>query len=74
MKTAQLGDYLLWKKQLVKVVFMNPGEKAIGMETLDDKKCPHCGGSLGKEQFEIIESSPMFQEGAEPIQTLKINS
>jgi hypothetical protein len=70
MKTAQLGDYLLWEGRVVKVLFINPGSKAIGMETLEDKKCPHCGGSLGKEQFEIIESSPMFQEGAKPLQTI----
>lgn len=70
MKTAQLGQYLIFEGKLVKVVSINPGSKSINMETIEDHLCPHCGESLGKKQIEVIESSPMFQNGAESIRTI----
>lgn len=70
MKTANLGDYLFYDGALVKVIAINPGKKAIVMESLADELCPHCNKSLGKKQIEIIEDSPLFQDNAKPIQTI----
>lgn len=30
-------------------------------------------GDLGREQLHVIEASPLFQENAEPVETLKID-
>ena len=70
MKTAELGEYLLWKGKLAKIVYVAE-ERTVGIEPLDSCKCPHCDGDLGKEQFSIIPTSPLFQENAEPIKTIK---
>jgi len=70
MKTAKLQDYLLFEGKPAQVIAINPGEKAVIMEFLEEEKCPHCQGLLGKKQIEVIESSPMFQEGAKAIQTI----
>lgn len=72
MITAKLGDYFHWMGQIVKVEWMNLGQKAIGFKFKRKVDCPHC-----KHEFEIddgqevIEASPQFQENAIPIQTLE---
>ena len=71
MKTAQLGDYFDWNGQIVRVEWMSEGKKSIGFKVKTMVTCPHC-----KEQHEIIEgydvieSSPMFQENANPIKSI----
>lgn len=72
MKTADIGQVLKWKGKLVQVKFLNEGHRAIGMEFLEDEHCPNCGHNLGKKQFEIIESSLLFQENAEPVETINL--
>ena len=54
----ETGDFFLWKGKLVKIV------------CIESCKCPHCGGDLGKEQFSVIPTSPLFQQNAEPLPTL----
>jgi len=71
MKTAEPNDIIDWCGRLYKVIGLNPGHKAVAMESIDDNVCPHCGGVIGKDRMEIIESSPLFQENAEPIKTIK---
>jgi len=69
-KTAKLGDYLLWNGKLAKVV----GEvnyNSIQVEILEPNKCPHCGGVLEPCQFNVIPTSPFFQECAKPVQTIE---
>jgi hypothetical protein len=39
---------------------------------VENKCCPHCKGDLGKEQVHVIVASPMYQEGAEPIEPIKV--
>jgi len=70
MKDCNLGDYLIYESQLVKCVAVNPGRKEVILETLEDEYCPHCKESLGKKQMGIIVSSPLFQNGAQPLQTI----
>ena len=68
MKTAKLGDYLLWQGKLAKVI----GEidrPSIIIELIEVETCPHCG--IKNSQFTVITSSPLFQENAEPIKTIK---
>ena len=70
MKTAELGQFLLWKKRVAKIIGKSNGEQAI-IEMIENKCCPHCNGDLGKEQVHVIVSSPIYQEGAEPLETFK---
>jgi len=69
MKTAKLGDYLLWNGKLAKVVATSDSPM-VCIQNIGDKKCPHCEQFIDMDQTWIIVSSPMFQEGAEPIQTI----
>jgi len=69
MKNPKLGDYILWKGQLARVLY-ETSERTVGIELIDNHKCPHCQGDLGKKQINIIPTSPLFQENAEPIQTM----
>ena len=69
MKDAQLGQYLLWDDKPAKVVAWTD-RRQVTIELLEDKTCPHCGGGLGKEQINVIVSSPMFQERANPMPTI----
>lgn len=66
MKAPQLGDYLLWKGQLAKIVY-ETDRRTVGIELVENCKCPHCNGDLGKKQINIIPSSPLFQENAETL-------
>lgn len=69
MKNPKLGDYLLWKGELAKVVYESTG-RTVGIELIKDHKCPHCNESLGKKQIEMIPESPLFQDNAEALQTM----
>lgn len=71
MIKAELNDYLEWEGRIYQVKWINPGSRSIGAESIDQSKCPHCGGDIGKDTFDMIESSPLFQENAKPIQTIK---
>ena len=72
MKSAKTGDYLLWKGVPAKIVYSNEGHRSVGIEILENTKCPNCGEDLGKKQIDVIVSSPMYQENAEPMQTIKV--
>jgi hypothetical protein len=69
MKDARIGDYLLWRGKPAKVIGSTDRRQVI-IELLEDAKCPHCDGNLGKDQTYVIVSSPMFQNGAETINTI----
>jgi len=69
MKKVKLGDYLKWLDRLAKIIGTTD-EATVFIEMIDNKKCPHCGADLGKDQFSVIINSPLFQENAEKIQTI----
>lgn len=69
MKTPKLGDYILWKCELAKVVY-ETSERTVGIELIADCKCPYCNGNLGKKQIDLIPTSLLFQEYAKPLQTM----
>ena len=70
MKNPKLGDWLLWKGEPAKIVY-EANQRTVGIELVNDCKCPHCKKILGKKQINVIPTSPLFQENAEPLQTLK---
>lgn len=70
MKSAELDQFLLWEKRPAKIIAKSNGEQVI-IEMLENKCCPYCNGDLGKDQVHVIVSSPMYQEGAEPLKTIK---
>ena len=72
MKNANLGDYLLWEGKPAKVIGESSSRQVI-IELLENCKCPHCNGDLGKDQRHVIVSSPQFQQGAERMQTIQDN-
>lgn len=71
MKGAELGQFLFWRNKLAKIIGKSNGEQAI-IEMVENKCCPHCKGDLGKEQVHVIVASPMYQEGAEPVEPIKV--
>lgn len=69
MKDANLGEYLLWEGQPAIIIAESNGRQVI-IQLLEDNKCPHCNGLLGKDQTHVIVSSPQFQNGAKQIKTI----
>lgn len=70
MKNAQLGDYLLWNGKPAKVIGETDRRMVI-IELLENCRCPHCQGDLGKEQIHMIVASPLFQANAERMQSIQ---
>lgn len=70
MKNPKLGDYILWEGQLAKVVY-ETSLRTVGIELINDCRCPHCNGNLGNKQINVIPSSPLFQDNAQPLQTME---
>jgi hypothetical protein len=69
MKTGKLGQFLLWRGKPAKIIGESNAPQVI-IEMLENKCCPHCNGNLGKKQIHVILSSPMYQEGAEKIESI----
>ena len=69
MKKPHLGDYLLWQGKPAKIIGETDRKQVI-IELLENCKCPHCQGDLGKDQTWVIVSSPLFQENAEALPTI----
>lgn len=69
MKVPKLGDYLLWNGELAKIV-SEAHANTVSIELLDSCKCPECGHDLGKKQFSVIPTSPLFQQSASALQTM----
>jgi hypothetical protein len=69
MKTGNLGQFLLWRKKPAKIIGETSRRQVI-IEMLENKCCPHCNGDLGKDQIHVTVSSPMYQEGAERLDTI----
>jgi len=69
MKRVKLGNYLLWFGKLAKIIatYDQPG---VIIEMMENKRCPHCDGDLGKDQTHVITSSLLFQENAEKIESI----
>jgi hypothetical protein len=70
MKNASLGDYLLWQGKPAKIIGTTSSSQVV-IELLENCKCPHCEGDLGKEQIHMIVSSPLFQQSAERLQSIQ---
>ena len=70
MKNASLGDYLLWQGKPAKIIGETSSRQVV-IELLENCKCPHCQGYLGKEQIHMIVSSPLFQANAERLQSIQ---
>ena len=68
MKTVNEPNTLLyWNDELVKVVGISNG-KVIHMSPVNAQRCESCG--VVKE-ISVIENSPLFQENAKPVETIK---
>ncbi len=70
MKNPKLGDYLLWKGEPGKIIGTTDRKQVI-IELLENRRCPHCNEDLGKEQINMIVSSPLFQENADKLPTME---
>lgn len=68
MKRAELGDIFLYNGDLVKVIGINDGQRSIIFQDVDAEICECCGEI---KQYNIIESSPLFQDYSEPVKTIK---
>jgi predicted MarR family transcription regulator len=61
-----VGTILKWKGELVEVSWYGEG-KEITMTPIGAKPCKKCGEI---KRYHILEHSPLFQENAEPVETL----
>lgn len=68
MKIANLQDVFEWEGQLVEVRWINEGQRSIGFVPVNATPCPCCGEV---KHWDIIETSPHFQNCAKPIKTIK---
>lgn len=69
MKNPKLGDYLLWEGNPAKIIGETSSRTVI-IEILENSKCNHCNGDLGKRQIHMVVSSPLFQQNADPMPTI----
>lgn len=69
MKQPKLGDFLLWKNDLAKIIGIAEGRQAL-IEMIDLPHCPHCNGELSPHQFSVIISSHLFKECAQSVPTI----
>lgn len=67
MKRADLGAIFRYNGELVEVFAINDGRRAVVFKPLNKPPCPTCGHD---HRIELIESSPLFQDNAEPVETL----
>ena len=68
---VKLGDIFRWKGHLTEVLYTNEGNRSIGFVTKDTGECPHCGHAVD-ENWDVIEDSPNFKEGAKPVKTIEL--
>jgi len=75
-KSVEGGELIKYKGDMYKVIG-HTEHKTVTLEPVDnDGKivCPRCGESTGiTEQISLVEQSPLFQENAEAIETLKVD-
>lgn len=69
MKRPELGDYLLWQGKPAQIIG-TADERTVIIEMLEDQKCPHCKGNLGKKHIHVIPTSNQFKEYAKSIPTI----
>jgi hypothetical protein len=67
MITAKLNDIFYYNCELVEVVAINEGHRSIIFQPLIAERCPCCGEI---KQYNVIEQSPNFQNGAKPVPTI----
>lgn len=67
------GAYLLWGGKLVRVISDTPDARFVGLEYIEDSRCPNCDHNLGKEQFDVIPTSPLWAEKVRAVPTLPNN-
>ena len=70
MKNPSLGDFLLWNGKPAEIIG-ETDKRMVVIELLENRKCPHCQGDLGKEQLHMVVSSPLFQQSAERLPTIQ---
>lgn len=70
MKNPLLGDYLLLNGQLVQVV-CETTSRMVGMKPVKPVCCSGCGVEVEEQIIWMIPTSPLFQQSAEPVQTMK---
>lgn len=69
MKRPRLNDILRWRQRIYEVVGLSDGEH-VHIRSIDNNKCPHCGGDIGPDHATMVTSAPIFQDEATPVQTL----
>ena len=62
-----LNRYLFYKDKLSKVIAV-ANEGTVVIETLEERKCEHCGKQIGKEKWHMIPTSNEFKENVTPLQ------
>lgn len=67
MTKVELGDYLMWEGELSKIVGMTDRLTVI-IQPVNNIMCPTCGRV---NQIHVVVDSPMFKDGAKPINTIK---
>lgn len=68
MTKVELGAYLMWEGELSKIVGMTDRLTVI-IQPVNENVCPHCGE---RRQTHVVVDSPMFKDGAKPVNTIKI--
>jgi len=67
-KITELGALLRWRGELMEVVSWTDG-RVIYMTPVGAERCKHCGEL---KEVAVVEASPLFQENAEPVETLHV--
>lgn len=74
LESSNSGNtYFLFNGKLMNFI-AKASEPAVIFQTVKDedgKHCPHCEKFIEPEEWYEVEGSPNFQNGAEPVQTLK---
>ena len=68
MKRATLGTIFRYRGVLCEVLKINEGHRSLIFKPVGADPCPTCGYD---HRTELIETSPLFQEDAEPVETVQ---
>ena len=69
--TVELCDYLEWEGRLYQVIGDDKGQRQIILKSMEKTVCPHCQGILDYDFIHVIPTSPLFEQNAKPIKTIK---
>lgn len=71
MYKPRLRDIVEWRGKLAMIIGL-ADRPTVSLKVIEPEHCPNCNHCLGQRQVSgVVITSPMFQEGVKPVQTIQ---